>query len=182
MNLVNSYSLQCLKESFNCDGAFVSNEINQSQIKKIVKPDDFKLTYSISHPIVLMTTKACMFHQVTGCNKNIVDDKCIQKCKKSSSITNLKDVSYFIDKEKGDYHTVYNETDFLNTDIISDIPNVFSDFFVDLRDIKTGTNVKIDKLEMIKLFESHIKGNPDSINKLNENIFPSSNAQYRKGI
>lgn len=112
LNLVNSYSLLCLKENFNCEGAFISNEISQNQIKKITKPDDFKLTYSISHPIVLMTTIACMFHQVSGCKKNIVDDKCIQRCEKSSSITNLKDVSYFIDKERGGYHTIYNETNF----------------------------------------------------------------------
>ncbi len=182
MNLVNSFSLLCLKENFNCTGAFISNEINQSQIKKIRKPDNFKLTYSISHPIVLMTTKACMFHQVTGCKKNIVDDKCIQKCKKSSSITNLKDISYFIDKEKGEYHTVYNETDFLNTDIVSDIPNVFSNFFIDLRDIKTNTRLEVDKTEIIKVFENLLNGSSDSIYELNQNIYPSTDTQYRKGI
>ena len=182
MNLVNSYSLLCLKEHFNCDGAFISNEINAQQIKKIVKPDNFKLTYSISHPIVLMTTIACMFHQVSGCKKNIVDDKCIQRCEKSASITNLKDISYFIDKEKGGYHTVYNETNFLNTDIISDIPDMFSNFFIDLRDIKTGTNVVADKAKIVKLFENHLKGNSDSINELNQNIQPSTNTQYTRGI
>lgn len=130
LNLVNSFSLLCLKDNFNCDGAFISNEINKAQIKNISKPDNFNLTYSISHPIVLMTTIACMFHQVSGCKKNIVDDKCIQRCKNSASITNLKDVSYFIDKEKGGYHTVYNEANFLNTDIISDIPDMFSNFLL----------------------------------------------------
>ncbi len=182
MNLVNSFSLLCLKENFNCAGAFISNEINQSQIKKITKPDNFKLIYSISHPIVLMTTIACMFHQVSGCKKNIVDDKCIQRCENSASITNLKDVSYFIDKEKGGYHTVYNETDFLNTDIISDIPDVFSNFFIDLRDIKTGTEIDLDKTKLVKLFEIHLSGDSESINKLQQNIHPSTSTQYRRGI
>lgn len=182
MNLVNSYSLLCLKENFNCDGAFISNEISQSQIKNIHKPDNFKLTYSISHPIVLMTTIACMFHQVSGCKKNIVDDKCIQRCEKSASITNLKDVSYFIDKEKGGYHTVYNEADFLNTDIVRDIPGTFSSFFVDLRDVKTNTEIAISKSEMIKLFQLHLDGNTDSINELKQNIYPSTNSQYSRGI
>ena len=182
MNLVNSYSLLCLKEHFNCDGAFISNEINEQQIKKIVKPDDFKLSYSISHPIVLMTTIACMFHQVSGCKKNIVDDKCIQRCENSASITNLKDASYFIDKEKGGYHTVYNETNFLNTDIITDVPDMFSDFFIDLRDIKTGTKIDLDKSKIVKTFESYLSGNADSINELNKNIHPSTNTQYVRGI
>ena len=182
MNLVNSYSLLCLKENFNCDGAFISNEISQNQIKKIVKPDNFKLTYSISHPIVLMTTIACMFHQVTGCKKNIVDDKCIQRCKKSSSITNLKDISYFIDKEKGGYHTVYNESNFLNTDIITDIPDMFSSFFVDLRDIKTNTKTSLDKTNIVKFFEKHLSGDRESTSELNKNIHPSTNTQYIRGI
>ncbi len=182
MNLVNSYSLFCLKENFNCEGAFISNEISQNQIKKITKPDDFKLTYSISHPIVLMTTIACMFHQVSGCKKNIVDDKCIQRCEKSSSITNLKDISYFIDKEKGGYHTVYNETNFLNTDIVTDIPDMFASFFIDLRHIKTNTKIGMDKLKIIQLFESHLNGGSGSINELQQNIYPSTNTQYQRGI
>lgn len=182
INLVNSFSLLCLKEKFNCDGAFISNEISQSQIKKIKKPGNFKLTYSISHPIVLMTTIACMFHQVSGCKKNIVDDKCIQRCEKSSSITNLKDISYFIDKEKGGYHTVYNEANFLNTDIVNDIPDIFSSFFIDLRDIKTNTQTDISKAKIIKLFEEHLSGASDSINALKQSIYPSTSSQYRKGI
>ena len=182
MNLVNSYSLQCLKENFNCSGAFVSNEISQNQIKNIQKPENFSLTYSISHPIVLMTTIACMFHQVSGCKKNIVDDKCIQRCKNSASITNLKNVSYYIDKEKGGYHTVYNEANFLNSNIVEDIPNMFSNFFVDLRDIKTGTETAINKLDIIKLFEGYLNGDNASIKELQKNIQPSTNTQYVRGI
>ena len=182
LNLVNSYSLLCLKENFNCSGAFISNEINQSQIKKIIPPNEFNLTYSISHPIVLMTTIACMFHQVSGCKKNIVDDKCIQRCEKSSSITNLKDVSYFIDKEKGGYHTVYNEKNFLNTEIVADIQNKFSHYFIDLRDIKTRTAIELDKVEVVKLFEDYLEGDLNSVDKLNQHIYPTTNSQYIKGI
>ena len=182
MNLVNSYSLLCLKEHFNCDGAFISNEISEKQIKSIHRSEGFNLIYSISHPIVLMTTIACMFHQVSGCKKNIVDDKCIQRCKKSSSITNLKDISYFIDKEKGGYHTVYNEANFLNTDIVKDIPDMFSKFFVDLRDIKTGTEIEMNKSQMVSLFESYISGDTSPVADLQKNIYPSTSSQYRRGI
>ena len=182
MNIVNSYSLLCLKENFNCDGAFISNEINKHQIKRIKKPDNFKLTYSISHPIVLMTSRVCMFHQVTGCTKNIVDDKCIQRCEKSSSITNLNDISYFIDKEKGGYHTIYNENNFLNTDIIADIPDMFTHFFIDLRDIQTDTKIEIDKSKVIKLFENHLNDTPHSTNELKQSIHPSTSTQYKRGI
>jgi putative protease len=182
MNLVNSFSLLCLKEHFNCSGAFLSNEINKEQIRRINKPEGFKLYYSLCHPVVLMTTRVCMFHQVTGCKKNIVDDKCMQRCEKSSFITNLKQVSFFIDKAKGDYHSVYNEANFLNTDIVSDIPHFFSNFFIDLREVKTGTHFTMGKSAVVKLFERVINGGHTSAIELNGVIYPSTNTQYIKGI
>ncbi|MBC8519407.1 MAG: U32 family peptidase [Gammaproteobacteria bacterium] len=182
MNLVNSFSLLCLKENFNCSGAFVSNELNREQIKRIKKPAGFDLYYSMSHPIVLMTSRVCMFHPVTGCEKNIVDDKCIQRCDKSSSITNLKQVSFIIDKAKGGYHSVYNEYDFLNTDIVKDIPNTFSSFLIDLRDIKTNTRVEIEKPDIVRLFMQHLNGDSKATEQLNQGISPSTQTQYRQGI
>lgn len=182
MNIVNSFSLLCLKENFNCFGAFISNEINKSQLSRIKSPDNFKLFYSIYHPIVLMTSRVCLHHQVSGCKKNIVDESCIQKCKKSSSITNLKDISFFIDKTKGDYHTVYNQLNFLNTDIVSDIPNLFSNYLIDLRGIDTDTQLETDKIGMVKFFENHINGSTDSVVELEQAIHPTTSTQYIKGI
>jgi putative protease len=182
LNLVNSYSLLCLKETFNCSGAFVSNEISREQIRRVVKPESFKLYYSIYHPIVLMTSRVCLFHQVTGCKKNIVDDACIQRCEKSSSITNMKDISYLIKKSRGGYHTVYNSVNFLNTEIVSDIPNLFTHYFVDLRGVKTDTAVEVDMLAVVRLFENHIAANSDAAQALHGHIYPTTHTQYQKGI
>jgi putative protease len=182
LNIVNSFSLLCLKEKFNCLGAFISNELKRTQIKAIKKPSDFKLYYKIYHPIVLLTSRQCLFQQVTGCKKNTVDEICIQQCEKSTNITNLKNASLIIDKCKGNYHSLYNDTNFLNTNIVTDIPDLFSSFFIDLRDIKTNTDVKMDTLEIVKLFEKHLKGLPGSAEELKHNIRPSTQTQYEKGI
>jgi putative protease len=182
LNIVNSFSLLCLKEEFNCCGAFISNEINKNQIKRINKPDDFDLYYSIYHPIVLMTSKACFFHQVTGCKKNLVDGSCIQKCEKSSLITNLKEVSYLIKKSKGNYHTIYNETNFLNTEIVNDLPSKFSNLMIDLRDIDTATKLENNKLPLIQLFQSYLGGDDSASKNIQECIYPSTNTQYLKGF
>jgi len=182
LNIVNSFSLLCLKENFNCSGAFISNELKRVQIKAIKKPDEFKLYYKIYHPIVLMTSRQCLFQQVTGCKKNRIDDTCIQRCEKSSSITNLKESSLLLEKTKGNYHSVYNETNYLNTDIVTDVPDLFSSFFIDLRDIKTTTRLPMDKLKIVKLFENHLNGNPGSAEALKQSIHPTTNTQYQKGI
>ncbi len=182
LNTVNSFSLLSLKENFNCAGAFISNEISKTQIRTIKKPDDFELFYSVYHPIVLMTSRQCLFHQVTGCTKNILDNTCIQHCKKTASITNLKNTTSFIDKSEGNLHQVYNETNFLNTGIVKDISNFFSGFLIDLRDIKTRTKTEVGKRELIALFENHIKGNSDAEEKLKQFLHPTNNIQYLKGI
>jgi len=182
LNLANSYSLLALKENFNCTGAFVSNELKQQQIRGIKKPDDFELHYSIYHPIEVMISRQCFFQQVTGCEKEHVDQECIRSCRKSATITNLKKEHLFIDKKAGNYNRIYNERNFLNTDIITDIPDLFTGFLIDLRDIKTQTMVVPDKSKTIELFKGHLKGHPESAENLKQAITPSSQSQYFYGI
>ena len=152
-------------------------------------PDNFKLYYSIYHPIMLMTSRQCLFQQVTGCEKHIIDDSCIQNCEKSASITNLKKHRFFIEKTKGHFPKIYNEVNFLNTEILSDIPDMFSSFFIDLCDIKTETKIELDKSAIIALFENLLKAVSNSKNhtkqlvkELRQIIHPTTNSQYRKGI
>jgi len=182
LNTINSFSLLCLKENFNCSGAFISNEISKMQMHGIKKPENFDLYYSIYHPIVLMTSRQCLFHQVTGCRKDAIDETCLSDCERTTSITNLKNTSFVIEKSKGNYNTIYNETNFLNTDILTDLPGFYSDFMIDLRDIKTGTEITIEKADVIKFFENMLNGNSDAKRELEHFICPSTNAQYKKGI
>ena len=182
LNLVNSFSLICLKENFNCAGAFLSNEMNKTQLQQIKKPAGFKLYYSIYHPLVLMTSRQCLFHQVTGCEKDSIDDNCIPQCEKSASITNLKKVTFCIEKSKGNYHHIYNETNYLNTDVVTDLPGLFSSYFIDIRDVKTNTKLTLGKSETIRLFENYINSKHDSAQQLYQDISPTTNIQYTKGI
>jgi len=70
----------------------------------------------------------------------------------------------------------------LNTDIVTDLPDIFASFFIDLRDIKTETKTEADKTEIIKLFENHLSGNYDSKQQLKQIIYPTNNTQYKKGL
>ncbi len=182
LNIVNSFSLLCLKEHFNCSGAFISNGISKVQMQRIQIPDDFKLYYSIYHPIVLMTSRQCLIHQVTGCEKDVMDDYCIQQCAKSGSITNLKKETFIIEKTKGNYHRIYNETNFLNTAVVTELPDLFSGFFIDLTDLKTETKIGMDKPGIIQLFENLLNGDPASEKELRQVIYPTTDTQYYKGI
>jgi len=182
LNLVNSYSLLCLKEKFRCAGAFISNEINRQQIWSIKKPDDFELHYSIYHPLVLMTSRQCFFHQLVGCEKERSDADCLESCVRSTNLSNVKKDSFIIDKSRGAYNSIYADTHFLNTDIVTDMPGKFSSFLIDLRDIKTGTGTGQDKAKIIRLFEAHLSGSSESKQQVHQSIHPTNNTQYKKGL
>lgn len=182
LNIANSFSLQCLQKSFHCAGAFLSSELKKMQIRQIKKPADFKLFYSIYHPIMLMTSRQCLFHQVTGCDKHAIDKSCLMSCEKRASITNGRGKTFHIEKLKGNYHTVYNEKNFLNTGIITDMPGHFFGVSIDLRRIQSKTTTSLDKVSMIRLFEECIRGSHAAAEELNRSICPSTNAQYHKGI
>lgn len=182
LNIVNSYSLINLKENLNCAGAFLSNEINQHQIRSVNKPKDFKLYYSIYHPILLMTSRQCLFHQVSGCEKHRLDNGCVQHCAKSSIITNLNNQNLVVEKSQGNYHKIYNAENYLNTDILKDLPDTFSEFFIDLRNVKTETKIETDKLEIVRCFQNYINGLDDSSNKLDSLIELTGFEQYKRGI
>jgi putative protease len=87
-----------------------------------------------------------------------------------------------IKKTAGNHHKIFNENNFLNLDIISDLPNIFSNFFIDLSDVKTQTTLKVNKEEIIKLFEALLEGNMNVMSDIKEVISFTINEQYKKGL
>ncbi len=182
LNITNSYSLLCMKEKFNCVGSFISNEINKRQIQQITHPNDFKRYYSIYHPILLLSSRQCLFFQTTGCKKQAMDDECLAKCKKSTSIINMKETSFIINKNSNEQNGMYSNYNFLNTEIVTELPNTFDGFFIDLRNIKTGTKIAADKAEIIQYFNCLLAGKEKSASQIKQIIQPTTNGQYKKGL
>ncbi|MDX8381764.1 MAG: peptidase U32 family protein [Ghiorsea sp.] len=182
LNTTNSYALLTLKEELNCAGAFISNEINRLQIQNIARPDNFKLLYSIYHPILLMTSRQCFFQQTVGCKKPTIEDGCMLSCAKATTITNVKGVSFAVDKQKGGYPSIYNNEQFLNVDIVKDLGDLFDEFFIDLTNIGAGSKPALDKAQLIRHFENLLKGDEQTPMYLNQMVVQSTHAQYRQGL
>ena len=192
LNTTNSYALLAMKEAFNCEGAFISNEINHQQMKTIARPENFKLFYSIYHPILLMTSRQCFFQQSVGCEKPRIDNGCMLSCDKSTSITNLKGISFAIDKQKAGYPSIYNNDQFLNMEIINDLAQLYDGFMIDLTNIGSGDRVSPEKPLLIEQFEQllMVDGNANECSDkqlniqttLNELVPESTNVQYHNGL
>lgn len=187
LNTTNSYALLAMKESFDCSGAFISNEINAMQMKNIARPENFKLFYSIYHPILLMTSRQCFFQQSVGCEKPRIDNGCMLSCDKSTSITNLKGVSFAIDKQKAGYPSIYNQDQFLNMEIIDDLSHLFDGFMIDLTNIGAGDKASPDKALLIQhfaaLLENRLLDAKSATQQQLHNLVPeSTNIQYHNGL
>ncbi|UZE95048.1 peptidase U32 family protein [Alkalimarinus alittae] len=182
LNTTNSYALLTLQEELNCKGAFISNEINKLQIRNIARPENFKLLYSIYHPILMMTSRQCFFQQTVGCKKPSIEDGCMLKCEKATTITNVKGVSFAVDKQKGGYPSIYNNEQFLNLDAVNDYSGLFDEFFIDLTNIGAGSKEELNKAQLIQHFEKVLNGVVEAQSELNEMVKLSTNAQYQQGL
>ncbi|KPM01590.1 peptidase U32 family protein [Vibrio splendidus] len=182
MNTTNSHALVTLKEELNCAGAFISNEINKGQIRHIRRPENFKLFYSIYHPILMMTSRQCFFQRTVSCNKPSIEAGCMLKCEKATTITNVKGISFAVDKQKGGYPSIYNHEQFLNHDAVTDFSGLFDEFFIDLTNIGAGSKEVQDKAELIKHFQGLINGVDGSQQNLEQMVEVRTNAQYVQGL
>ncbi|MHA2811286.1 U32 family peptidase [Vibrio campbellii] len=183
MNTVNSYSFKCLQEEFAASGAFISNELNMKQMRHIKRPHNMRSYYSIYHPNTLLTSRQCLFQQTEGCRKIKVNKGCLKRCDKRTSIINLKDNPYVVQKQKGSHNSIYSEHNVLNLKVLQDLPQLLTDVLIDLRDIQTETKVTMTKPELIDAFTALLnEHNEQHAEALNTAINPTANAQYLKGL
>ncbi|CAH1563087.1 peptidase U32 family protein [Vibrio rotiferianus] len=183
MNTVNSYSFKCLQEEFAASGAFISNELNMKQMRHIKRPHNMRSYYSIYHPNTLLTSRQCLFQQTEGCRKIKVNKGCLKRCDKRTSIINLKDNPYVVQKQKGSHNSIYSEHNVLNLQLLQDLPQLLTDVLIDLRDIQTETKVTMTKPELIDAFTALLnEHNQQNTEALNAAVHPTANAQYLKGL
>ena len=104
------------------------------------------------------------------------------KCEKSPTITNVKGVSYAVDKQKGGYPSIYNNEQFLNVDIVNDLGDLFDEFFIDLTDIGSGSKAAPDKAQLITQFENMLNGDEAAPKNLEQIVELSTRNQYSKGL
>jgi putative protease len=181
-NIVNSYSLLCLQSQPSCVGAFMSTELSKRQMVGVRPPAGFELFYSLYHPMTLMTSRQCLFHQVTGCEKTAIDSACLYHCERLASITNINNEKFIIEKSQGNYHRIFSDQPFLNTEIVTDLPNLFSGYFIDLTKIGGIVKTAIDKPGLIALFENLRLGLPNAKEEIRQCLDCGTSAQYEGGI
>lgn len=183
MNTTNSYTLKCLEEEYSAAGAFLSNELSNKQLRYIRRPNQMRTFYSVYHPNTLLTSRQCLFQQTEGCKKIKVNKGCLRRCNKRTSIINLKDNPYVVQKQRGSHNSIYSDLNTLNLDVLNDHRDLITDVFIDLRDIQTETKVLGSKQDIINAFQLELARSGDNPSSaVTTLIAPTRNQQYQKGI
>lgn len=182
INITNSFVLKCLKEEFGCSGAFISNEISMFQMRRLIKPDNFQLLHSIYHPNALLTSRQCLFQQSSGCKKIKINKGCLPRCEKHTSIINLKDSPFIIDKKKGSHNTLYGQYHNYNPKVVRELSSLYNHFMIDLTDVETMTKIESDKSQLIELFDDLINQQDGAEEALSQSLTDTVNNQYVKGL
>ena len=94
----------------------------------------------------------------------------------------MKNISVSIAKTRGDYHTIYNDSDFLNTDIVTDLPDTFFSLLADLRGVRDGAEIEMDRGRIIEKFENFLAGDIGPKHELKQILSPTTDDQYINGI
>ncbi|AYV24792.1 peptidase U32 family protein [Vibrio mediterranei] len=183
MNTANSYSLKCLNDEYQASGAFLSNELSKKQLKYIRRPTTMRTFYSVYHLNTLLTSRQCLFQQTEGCKKIKVNNGCLKRCSKRTSIINLKDNPYVVDKQKGSFNSLYSELNVLNLEVLNDHNDLITDVFIDMRNIQTETKVNDDKQLIINAFLQWLDEPEHTSGAVIATLIsPTTNHQYSKGI
>ncbi|NAW68329.1 U32 family peptidase [Vibrio sp. V27_P1S3P104] len=182
LNITNSFALQCIQQELKGVGAFISDEINALQMRKIVRPQGVRLFYTLYHPIHLMTSRQCFFMSTVGCKKPRMNKGCMMRCEKTASIISLKERPYVIHKQKGSHNRLYSDVNCLNLAVLEDLPSLYTDFMIDLRHIPTQTQIQMDKKSLIEQFKRALQGDLTAKEMLLTQIQGTTNKQYQKGL
>ena len=97
-------------------------------------------------------------------------------------MTNKKKDTLVVHNSKGGYPSLYHSRHFLNSDIVADLPNMFSGFLIDLTVIETETTVSVNQTQLIALFKKLLAGNSKAKQELEQVAQHTTNTQYFRGI
>lgn len=181
LNIANSFALRCIKQELGGGGAVISSELSYKQMKRVVRPEGFELYYTLYQPMMLLTSRHCLFMQSVGCKKQRMNRGCLKRCSKHTSILNLRDNPYVIDKQKGSFNRLYADKNTLHLDAIEQLGGLFTHFVVDLRPIKTETRVQVDDAQLIEGFKIALSGQQTQ-QQITGMIDNTTSLQYAKGV
>lgn len=166
LNCTNGFSFQAYKTNANCAGAFYSTEINKEQINSISVPENFTTFFNVFGPVLLMTTRQCLFQKPNLCKqgKTITDQGCLNGCVNYTKYYDERNIPFHIVKSAGHQNRIFNDALLFLPEAINQTNADY--YLLDFRTLNFNTRSKEDNIAIVNFFSDLV--NTGASNKQNE--------------
>lgn len=185
LNTCNSFSCRAYKELSGAGGAFLSNELNVSQLKEIAPPENFSSFLTVLGPLLLMSSRQCFFLKAGLCRfgKKTKDGRCRSDCENYTAVYDEKNIPFHIVKQRGNINQVYNNSILFTPEALVDLSCNY--YHLDLRDMPFKKYSFEEKITIVSFFQKILsEGFVDKKDekKVKEILFPVTGGNYRRGF
>ncbi|MEW5814704.1 MAG: U32 family peptidase [Spirochaetota bacterium] len=131
----NSYAFFALKELGKAEGAFFSRELSVQQIKNIKPLEAVSSWLFVFGPLLLMTTRQCLYQRALGCPKEYIDEDCFLRCGRRATIYDEKNNPFHIVKRPWRHNELYNDSLLFYPKGIGALNGIINYFVLDFRNL-----------------------------------------------
>lgn len=169
-NASNSRSIHAYSDFLGIRGIIPSSEISYEDVNKLKIPENVRMYYPLFSEELLMQSRQCLLHNLTGCKKTSCDRICIEECERNFQSYGKAGESFRAIKRKGFYSSLFSQKAVSNAKAFRLLRNTIDTWIVDIRFQDSETeNLLIKKAE-------------DFIHKTNKQTFlePFENTMEKK--
>jgi len=158
LNCANPYAVRALQEEGEAEGAFLSLELNARQIMDTCADSGGKLWMVVMGPLVLMTTRQCLLHDSSHCQKKWCDEQCLPSCRQYAVWYDELDMPFYVYKRPGAYTQVFNNAILFIPEAVHLLRGRISHFVLDMRSFPFYHLALADKKKAIDYFAQALAG------------------------
>ena len=132
-NASNSRSIQAYSKLLGASAIVPSLEISYNDISRLQVPQNIRLFYPLVLDELLMQSRQCLLHNLTGCTKHACGRNCIEQCTKQVTATGTAGEAFRAIKRQGFYSGLFSAKPVSYTKAFSLLKNKIDTWLVDLR-------------------------------------------------
>ena len=118
-----------------------SLEISYNDISRLQVPQNVRLFYPLVLDELLMQSRQCLLHNLTGCTKHACDRTCIKQCAKQVTANGTAGEAFRAIKRQGFYSGLFSAKPVSYTKAFSLLKNKIDTWLVDLRFLDSDAEI-----------------------------------------
>lgn len=138
LNCTNSWAFSALSRT-GAVGGFYSQELSLKQMLTVKTPATFALGAVALGPLLLMTTRQCLYSRIASCPKNRVDEECYHSCSRSLILKGKKGLAYHLVKTPWNDTRIFNDAFLWIPEMAKDLAGRIDYLLLDLRHLPGRT-------------------------------------------